>query len=511
MRTKNSFRNIIVALVGQSMGIVLQFISRKVFIDMMPQELLGLNSVFANLLAVLSLAEMGIGSAITFSLYKPLAEHDKAKIASIMTFYKRVYRVIAVVVTCFGALVIPFFPFIIKEKIDGILLYYTLYLASSVVSYLCAYKRTLIIADQKSYISSAYRYSYIVILNVVQIILLKLYQNYAYYLISQIVLSLLENILISMQADRMYPYLKEKAAPLERMERKGFFKNIRALLMHRIGSIAVGNTDNILLSAIESVNAVAVYSNYKLVFSGVNTIMNQVFSSVTASVGNLVAEKDKQYAYSIYKALLLGILCVFGLISICMVSLFNDFIQFWVGEQFVESIDYVIILVVHFFISGVREPTNVFKNALGLFWNDRYKAFIEAIINVILSIALGIAWGARGIFFATILSGLLLPVWIEPFVLYKNYFKKPLTDYFRFILKNVVIVLLIGIVVYFLLQHFYVTSCLQLILKALVCLILTGILMLIIFGRTPECRYFLNIARNLISKYRRSKMGESKL
>lgn len=309
----------------------------------------------------------------------------------------------------------------------------------------------------------------------------------------------------------MYPYLKEKAAPLERMERKGFFKNIRALLMHRIGSIAVGNTDNILLSAIESVNAVAVYSNYKLVFSGVNTIMNQVFSSVTASVGNLVAEKDKQYAYSIYKALLLGILCVFGLISICMVSLFNDFIQFWVGEQFVESIDYVIILVVHFFISGVREPTNLFKNALGLFWNDRYKAFIEAIINVILSIALGIAWGARGIFFATILSGLLLPVWIEPFVLYKNYFKKPLTDYFRFILKNIIIVLLIGIVVYFLLQHFYVTSCLQLILKALVCLILTGILMLIIFARTPECRYFLNIARNLISKYRQSKMGESKL
>ena len=144
-------------------------------------------------------------------------------------------------------------------------------------------------------------------------------------------------------------------------------------------------------------------------------------------------------------------------------------------------------------------------------WNDRYKAFIEAIINVILSIALGIAWGARGIFFATILSGLLLPVWIEPFVLYKNYFKKPLTDYFRFILKNIIIVLLIGIVVYFLLQHFYVTSCLQLILKALVCLILTGILMLIIFARTPECRYFLNIARNLISKYRQSKMGESKL
>lgn len=504
MRTKNSFRNIIIALAGKSIGIILQFISRRVFIDMMSQDLLGVNNVFANLLAVLSLAEMGIGSAITFSLYKPLAEHDEAKIASIMTFYKYIYRVIAVVVTCFGTLVIPFFPFIIKEEIDGLLLYYVLYLTSSVVSYLCAYKRTLIIADQKSYISSAYRYSYIVILNIVQIILLKQYQNYAYYLIAQIVLSLLENILISMQADRMYPYLKEKAAPLERTEKKGYFKNIRALLMHRIGSIAVGNTDNILLSAIVSVNAVAVYSNYKLVFSGVNTIMNQVFSSITASVGNLVAEKDKQYAYGIYKALLLVILCVFGLISICMVSLFNDFIQLWVGKQFVESIDYVIILVVHFFISGVREPTNVFKNALGLFWNDRYKALIEAIVNVILSIVLGIAWGARGIFFATILSALLVPVWVEPFILYKHYFKRPLMDYFRFITKNVGIVLVIGIAVYFLLQHFYITSWLQLVLKTLICLILTGVLMVIIFVRTTECKYFLNMVGNLISKYRKN-------
>lgn len=181
MRTKNSIKNIIVALIGQIAGIILQFLTRRVFISMMSQELLGVNSVFANLLAVLSLAEMGIGSAITFSLYKPLAEHDNKQIASIMTFYKHVYRIIAIVVLLFGAAIIPFFPLIIKEKIDGLLMYYVLYLTSSVASYLCAYKRTLIIADQKSYISSIYRYSYIVILNITQILLLKRYQNYAYF------------------------------------------------------------------------------------------------------------------------------------------------------------------------------------------------------------------------------------------------------------------------------------------------------------------------------------------
>ena len=505
MRTKNSIKNIIVALIGQIAGIILQFLTRRVFISMMSQELLGVNSVFANLLAVLSLAEMGIGSAITFSLYKPLAEHDNNQIASIMTFYKHVYRIIAIVVLLFGAAIIPFCPLIIKEKIDGLLMYYVLYLTSSVVSYLCAYKRTLIIADQKSYISSIYRYSYIVILNITQILLLKRYQNYAYFLIAQIILSLLENILISIQATRMYPCLKDRAEPLDKTKRKSFYKNIKALLMHRIGSIAVGNTDNILLSAIVNVNAVAIYANYKLVFSGVNTIMNQVFSSVTASVGNLVAEKDKQYVYEIYKTLLWSIMCVFGLISICMICLFNDFISLWVGKQFVESLDYVLILVVHFYISGMREPTNVFKNALGLFWNDRYKALIEAIMNLILSIVFGVLWGAKGIFMATIISAIFVPFWIEPFVLFKNYFRNPLINYFKFVLKNSAIFSLIGYAIYLLMRRYSVISWTHFFLKTGACLILTGILTLALFIRTPECKFVLNILYNLVLKHGHNK------
>ena len=148
MRTQNSMRNIVVAIIGQLFGIILQFISRKIFIVTMGTELLGVNSIFANILSILSLAEMGVGSAIAFSLYKPLADGNEEKINSIMLFYRNVYRIIALIVSLCGIIVVPFFPLILKVNIQHIYLYYFLYLSSTVISYLCAYKRTLIIADQ---------------------------------------------------------------------------------------------------------------------------------------------------------------------------------------------------------------------------------------------------------------------------------------------------------------------------------------------------------------------------
>ena len=499
VRTKKSFQNISVAVIGQFIGILLQFISRRIFINTMSAELLGVNSIFSNLLAVLSLAEMGVGSAITFSLYKPLLDEDKEQICSIMDFYKKVYRIIALIVLIAGTLITPFFPIIIKEDIKNIYVYYFLYLASSVVSYLCAYKRTLIIADQKSYISSIYRYTYIAVLNIVQIFILIETHNYALFLVAQIVLSYIENVLISKHADKIYPYLKNNSKPISENIKQEFYKNIRALLMHRIGTIAVTNVDNILLSAMVNIRAVAVYANYKLVFSGINTIMNQIFTAITASVGNLLVQKSKDYSYQIYKTIEFITCWIFGVISICLIVLLNDFIGLWVGTELVEGIDYVVILVVHFFITGIREPTNIFKNALGLFWNDRYKAVIEAIVNLILSIILGVFWGARGIFFATILSALAIPFWIEPFVLYKNYFKKNITEYFSFIYWNIIKIILVGCIIWGVMSLIIVENWVILIVKAILCFGLANFFMLLFNIKTAEFNILIDKVKQVLN------------
>lgn len=499
-RTQNSVRNIVVALVGQTLGILLQFISRRVFVDAMSADLLGVNSVFANILSMLSLAELGIGSAITFSLYKPLAKNDTKRISAIMNFYRWIYRIIAITVTICGALLVPFLGVAIKEEIDYIVLYYFLYLASTVISYLCAYKRTLIIADQKGYISSIYRYSYIAILNLVQIAILRFLHSYALYLAAQILLSFGENLLISRKADRLYPYLNDTSTQLAKSEKVEYFKNIRAMMMHRIGSVIVTNTDSILLSALVNINAVSIYANYKLVFSGLNTIMSQLFSSVTASVGNLLQEKSLDHTYCLYRTIETMICWLYGVASICLMVLFNDFIRLWVGERFVENQDYVFILVAIFFIYGIREPTNMFKNALGLFWNDRYKAVAEAVVNMILSVIMGMAWGARGIFVATVISALAIPCWIEPYILYKYQWKRKVNEYFSLIGRLIAILFIIGTVLIYGLSFIKANSWIMLAIKALICFTLANLLFACSICRTNEFRQMVSIGRGLLNR-----------
>lgn len=500
-RTGNSIRNITVALIGQSVGIILQFISRRVFVDSMPMDLLGVNSVFANILSMLSLAELGIGSAITFSLYKPLAENDTHKITAIMNFYKWMYRIIAIVVTICGICFVPFLRIIIKDNIENLTIYYFLYLSSTVISYLCAYKRTLIVADQKGYISSIYRYSYIAILNVIQIVVLLVFHSYVLYLVSQIVLSLGENLLISRKADQIYPYLNDTSANLTDKEKKGYFKNIRAMLMHRIGSVIVTNTDSVLLSALVNINAVSIYANYKLVFSGLNTIMSQLFSSVTASVGNLLQEKDANHAYDMYKTTEVMVCWLYGVVSICLMVLFNDFIGLWVGGKFIERQDYVLILIGVFFIYGIREPTNMFKNALGLFWNDRYKAVAEAVVNIILSVAMGKLWGARGIFGATIISAIMISCWVEPYVLYKHHWKRKVSEYFMLIGKQIGVLFFIGLILTYGLSFIKVSSWMRLILKAVICFITANMLYVFSICRTNEFKQIVKIGRGFAARF----------
>lgn len=499
-RTGNSIRNITVALIGQSVGIILQFISRRVFVDSMSTDLLGVNSVFANVLSMLSLAELGVGSAITFSLYKPLAENDTHQITAIMNFYKWMYRIIAIVVTICGICFVPFLKLIIKDDIENLTIYYFLYLSSTVISYLCAYKRTLIIADQKGYISSIYRYSYIAILNVTQIVVLLVFHSYVLYLVSQIILSFGENLLITQKADQLYPYLDDTSAKLSDKEKKGYFKNIRAMLMHRIGSVIVTNTDSVLLSALVNINAVSIYANYKLVFSGLSTIMNQLFSSVTASVGNLLQEKNTNHAYDMYKTIEIMTCWIYGVVSICLMVLFNDFIGLWVGEKFIERQDYVFILIEVFFIYGIREPTNMFKNALGLFWNDRYKAVAEAIVNIVLSIVMGKLWGARGIFVATIISAIMIPCWVEPYVLYKHHWKRKVSEYFALIGKQIGVIFFIGLVLTYGLSFVGVSSWTGFILKAVICFVTANLLYVLSICRTNEFNRIIMIGRGFATR-----------
>ena len=502
-------RNILAALTGQILGILLQFVSRKVFIAMMSEDLLGVGSVFANILSILSLAELGIGTAIAFALYQPLAEGDQAKVTAIMAFYQKIYRAVAGGVLLLGMLTARFLPYMIREPVMHLRLYYYLYLASSVLSYLCAYKRTLMIADQKSYISSAFRCSYIILLNVVQIFILITTQSFALYLTAQVLLSFAENVLISLCADRMYPYINRKGSGLSKAEKNEIGKNIRALFFHRTGSVAVTGTDSILLSVLVDLRAAAVYANYRLIFSGLNTILTQLFSAVTASVGSLLIERDMDYNYKIYRAILMLSYWLYGVTGICLIVLLNDLITIWIGGNYTETPGCILILVVHFFLTGVREPVNIFKNALGLFWRDRYKPLAEAVFNLILSIALGVRFGAAGIFGATILSALLIPFWVEPYILYKHYWGKRLSEYFRMVLRYLLPLVCIGGLLAALAGSFAAADWPQLVIKSALIFAAANLLFLCAVYRTYEFRFVKARAQSYLKRFIKSYAGSA--
>jgi O-antigen/teichoic acid export membrane protein len=245
---------------------------------------------------MLSLVELGIGAAIIFSLYKPLAENNIKKVRALMQLYKKSYNVIGLVIALLGICITPFLSFLIKEvpNVQNLNLIFILFVINSAISYFFAYKRNLIIADQHRYIATIYRYTFYSILNIFQIVFLYITKNYIIFLVLQITSTLLENICIAERADKMYPFLKEKGhEKLDNITMREIKKNTSAMILHKIGGVIVNSTDNILISMKVGIAWTGLYSNYQLIINALNTVIEQFFTAITASIGNLAATESK--------------------------------------------------------------------------------------------------------------------------------------------------------------------------------------------------------------------------
>ncbi|MEG0496779.1 MAG: oligosaccharide flippase family protein [Carnobacterium sp.] len=512
MRTANSMKNVAVVLIGQVLNILLSFGARIVFVRILNAEYLGVNGLFTDVLSILSLAELGFGSAVIYGLYKPLALNDEKKIKALMNFYAFSYKVIGFTVLVLGLGLLPFLNIIIKDTpdISNLNFIYLLYLANSVVTYFYAYKRSLIIADQKNYIVTFYKSTFLFIATVVQVFVLLITKNFILYLAVRILFSFIENIFIARKANSLYPFLKEKnKEKLEIADRKDIFRNIKALMYHRIGSVAVEGTDNILISSIVGIVWVGLYSNYSLIIGAINSIMNQVFESVTASVGNLNALESKEKSFDIYKLMLFINFWIFGFCAISLWILLNPFITLWLGAKYVMSQWIVALIVVNFYVKGFRKTTLVFKDAYGLFWNDRYKPIAEASVNLIVSLILARYYGIAGILLGTFISSMTTVVWIEPLVVYKNGFKKSVGDYFKRFVSYALATLAAATLTSLISSFISEGLLLNFSLKVMVCIVVPNLFFLLIFSRTDEFKSVLEIIKVLIKRKKILKLNNS--
>lgn len=507
-RTFNSIKNIKYILVGQAASVLISFFTRIVFVRILSSEYLGLNGLFTNILSILSFAELGIGSAITYSLYKPLAEKNQKMILALMRVFKQTYTVIGIIIAILGVGFTPFLELLIKDipNIPYIQSIYLMFVINSVISYFFSYKRSLLIADQRKYIDTIYHYSFYFGLNIAQILILLITHNYMLFLFLQVINTLLLNIFLVDKVNKIYPFIKTKARErLDAQDKKTLMQNIKAMVFHKIGDIAVLGTDNLLISKYVGVIAVGLYSNYLLLISALNSVYGLIFQAITASVGNLVVTDTKEKVEYVFRSIELIGFWIYAFSSICFFNLFNPFIRIWLGEEYLFPMPLVLLIVINFYLTGMRKSVITFRDAMGLYWYDRYKPLFESGINLIVSVILVQQIGVIGVFIGTATSTLSTCFWVEPYVLYKRGFNRAVLPYFeRYALKTSVMIIA-GLITWRLCGLFNGVGMTVLILKIFICIVIPNTSFIVVFWKSEEFQYLVRTLKPIIwQKFKRS-------
>ena len=445
-RSQYSMLNMCTSVFGQVLSIALGFAARTVFIYTLGRSYLGISSLFENVLQVLSLTDLGLESAIVYSLYKPLQEKNEQKIASIMTLYKNAYRVIGLLILLAGLCVIPALPYLTKDSAAPVNLtaVYLLFLVQTASSYLLfAYRRTIFSADQRTYKPSLIGYVVRLLTVIVQILWLVLFRGrpvgYYGYLIIGVCMTVLTDVIVGVAAGKAYPALHIRHAErLPRHELGVIKKNVIGTAFYKVCGVMTNSTDNLLISLLVNVDTVGIYSNYMLIAGYIRMLLANLFDSVTGSVGNLFVTGTKEQGEFVFRCLCVMNTWLYGFCGVAFFTLANPFIQtVWLRDTgYLLPPVTVFLLFFYMILEGVQYSIKSYLTACGLYWRGKYRSLISVLINLAVSVVLGRFCGLNGILLGTVISYLATMFWYDPMLLYREVFRKPVTGYFvRYILR----------------------------------------------------------------------------
>lgn len=504
MRTRNSIINFLSGVGTTLTSNLLTFISRTIFIQILGSSYLGVNGLLTNVLSMLSLAELGIGTAINFSLYKPLADKDDEKIATLMMFYKKAYQVIGIIVFIVGLLLMIFLDVFIKDPgdVEHIKLIFFIYLINTSYSYFMTYKVTLLTADQKAYLLTKVNIFFNFITVIAQIIVLIITHNYILYLLCQMIILFLSRLYINRKVTKLYPVLEMKVSgKLPKEELAIIIKNVKAMMFHKLGDYCINGTDNIIISSFINIAVVGIYSNYNMIISMVNGFIVLFFNSITASMGHLIATESNERKLEIFKIINFIGFWFFGFATIAFYNLLNPFIELWLGKDYLISQNILVIVLFNYYLTGMRVPVHTVKAAAGLYDEDKYTPLIQSFVNLSISIILVQKWGLAGVFMGTLVSSIVLPCWQRPYIIYKYVFKKsPFEYYTRYLVYlSVVIITTLGISWMcntYLIDITYISF----LIRMIICTVIPNIVFILLFGKTAEFKYLFSMMKKMIRR-----------
>ncbi|MBZ9625178.1 hypothetical protein G9F71_020255 [Clostridium sp. FP2] len=498
-RTSNSMKNILTGIILQFTTILLSLISRKIFLDNLGIEILGVNGVISNLVSMLALAELGIGTAISYSLYKPLAENDHEQINAIMTLYSKLYKYIAMIVMILGLMMLPFLKYFIHTNftISFIKLIYFIFLIDTVMSYFLAYRRTILSADQKNYIADRITIIFSIALTIFQITVILLTKNYIFFILIKLFMGIGQNLIIYILTNKKYDYLKNQfKIELNPDIKKNIIKNVKALFLANISVYIIFGTDSILLSIFSGISIVGLYSNYTLIINAIKSIISKIFLGTTASYGNLLVCGNYKDKNDIFNILYFINFWISTFSSVSLIVLINPFIEIWLGKSMVLPVAVVYIIVFTFYSDSMRSSIELVKGAAGLYSPYpffKYWIVMEAIVNLITSIVLAktMGLGMYGVFLGTAIST-MIPTYVMPWNVYKYVLKKSSkTYYFKSVLYSLISFGLIVTTYYIGGLINYTNIYISFILKVFLCILIPNAFIFVMFHNTYEFKYML--------------------
>lgn len=372
---------------------------------------------------------------------------------------------------------------------------------NTVISYFVTYKFSLVNAEQKSYIFTIINSITNFLTVTFQIVVLLLFKNFLVYLLTASIIGVLQKIGISLYLRKLYPYLLEKPVQkLRKEELSPIKKNVKALIIHKIGEISVYQTDNIIISMFEGIKTVGLVSNYTLLISSVKGFVDIIFNSAIPSFGNLMANSDDERKYELFRCYKFLGFWVYGFCSIAFAILASPFITLWVGESRTISYGTVLLLIADFYLVGQRICMNNVKVAGGVFWQDRYVAFLQAIVNVVISIVMIKKIGLPGVYVGTIVQGLISTI-IKPIIVYRDLFKVKPSLYFRQGLGNLLVTILAGAITYIISNTWLAESTiLNFMIRMIVVIVIPNLTFMLVYSRTKEFAYLKGTITRVIKR-----------
>ena len=438
-RVKKTLLNARVGLIFYFASLLLGFFSRKIFLDGLGASFVGLSGTLSNILLFLNIAEMGVGAAVGFTLFKPIQAGDKEKIISIISVYGYFYRIIGTVIAVAGVILSLFIPIIFKgEPLSLGVIYFAFYslLLSNLAGYFINYRQILLGADQKTYIVAAYTQTANVVKILTQMFLVYYYANYYLWLAVEFAFNVGIIAFVNYKIDKVYPWLKTSVAQgkAQRKYYPDLIKSTKQVFIHKIKDFLISQSDQILIFAFVSLNMVAYYGNYITIISTTNSFFTSIFQGTTASVGNLVAENDKKNILKVFWELITIRYFVAGFVIYCIIRLVNPFITLWLGEGYILSDTILYLLMACTFVTLSRGTVDSFNHAYG-HYADIWSVWAEAIINLIVTIICATKWGLPGILIGKLSSYIPIIVIWKPIYLFRDGFEMPVWAYWRITLK----------------------------------------------------------------------------